>query len=84
VDAPWPFEMMRPDRWGSSDSDYIIVKGMLTSGCRFEQLAMVFPDDFETKDLLLTSLKGWAFRPASRDGEPTAVEVLLIIPRETE
>jgi len=84
VDAPWPFEMMRPDRWGSSDSDYIIVKGMLTSGGRFEQLAMVFPDDFETKDLLLTSLKGWAFRPASRDGEPTAVEVLLIIPRETE
>ncbi len=84
VDAPWPFEMMRPDRWGSSDSDYIIVKGMLTSGGRFEQLAMVFPDDLETKELLLTSLRGWAFRPASRDGEPTAVEVLLIIPRETE
>jgi hypothetical protein len=34
--------------------------------------------------LLLKSLKLWAFRPASRDGEPIAVEVLLIIPRETE
>lgn len=84
VDAPWPFEMLRPDRWGSSDSDYVMVKGMLTSGGQFEQLAMVFPEDLETRDLLLSSLKGWAFRPASRDGEATAVEVLLIIPRQTE
>lgn len=84
VDAPWPFEMLRPDRWGDTESDYVMVKGMLTSGGQFEQLAMVFPDNMETQDLLLASLKGWAFRPASRDGEPTAVEVLLIIPRQTE
>jgi hypothetical protein len=42
----------------------------------------MLPDDIETKDLLLRSLKGWEFRPSSRDGEPTAVEVLLIIPRK--
>ena len=84
VDAPWPFEMLRPDRLGDSDSDYVMVKGMLTSGGQFEQLAMVFPDNMETRDLLLASLKSWAFRPASRDGEPTAVEVLLIIPKQME
>lgn len=26
----------------------------------------------------------WEFRPSSRDGVPTTVEVLLIIPRETD
>lgn len=84
VDAPWPFEMLRPDRLTTIDPEYVMVKGMLSSTGQFEQLAMVFPENFETKDLLLTSLKGWAFRPASRDGEATAVEVLLIIPRQME
>jgi hypothetical protein len=84
IDAPWPFLIMRPDRWSASDPDYIMVHGMLTAAGRFDQLAMVFPEELDNKDLLLNSLKLWDFRPASRDGEPTAVEVLLIIPREAE
>ena len=84
IDAPWPFLIMRPDRWSASDPDYIMVHGMLTAAGRFDQLAMVFPEELDNKDLLLNSLKLWDFRPASRDGEPTAVEVLLIIPREVE
>src|SRR4029077_8040116 len=31
LDAPWPFLIMRPDRWSGSDPDYIMVRGMLTS-----------------------------------------------------
>jgi hypothetical protein len=84
VDAPWPFLIMRPDQWSASDPDYIIVHGMLTAAGKFDQLAMVFPDELDKKQLILKSLKLWAFRPASRDGVPVSVEVLLIIPREAE
>jgi len=84
LDAPWPFLILRPDRLTDSDPDYIIVHGMLTSAGQFEQLALVFPAELDKRDLLLKSLKLWAFRPASRDGEPIGVEVLLIIPRQTE
>ena len=82
VQAPWPFLMMRPDQRGASDPDYIIVHGAVTDEGKFDQLAMVFPEDLEKKELLMNSLKLWAFRPASRDGVPVPVEVLLIIPRE--
>lgn len=82
VEAPWPFLMMRPDQRGTSDPDYIIVHGSVTNEGKFDQLAMVFPEDLEKKELLMNSLKLWAFRPASRDGVPVPVEVLLIIPKE--
>jgi hypothetical protein len=82
IEAPWPFLIMRPDYWSDSDPDYIMVHGILTEAGQLDQLVMVFPDELEKKDSLLHALKLWAFRPASRDGEPTAVEVLLIIPHE--
>jgi hypothetical protein len=82
LEAPWPYSIVRPDRAG--ESAYVLVHGMVTIEGRFDQLAMVFPQDIDGKDLLFQSLNRWAFRPAKRDGEPTAVEVLLIIPRETE
>jgi len=84
LQAPWPILMMRLDRLSALDSDYIMVRGMLKSDGRFDQLAMVFPDELKDRDLLLNSLKLWEFRPASRDGEPVAVEVLLIIPRDAD
>ncbi len=84
VDAPWPFLILRPDRLANSDSDYVVVHGMITSEGRFDQLSLVFPEDLEAKTLLLKSLNEWAFRPASRDGQPIQVEILLIIPRETD
>jgi hypothetical protein len=82
IDPPWPFLMMRPNRSSESDPDYILVHGMLTEAGQFDQLTMVFPEELEKKNYLLHSLKLWEFRPASRDGEPTAVEILLIIPRD--
>lgn len=84
IDAPWPFLIMRPDRWSDSDPDYIMIHGLLTEAGQFDQLAMVFPEELEKKEWLLHSLKLWAFRPASRDGEPVGVEVLLIIPKQSE
>ena len=84
LEAPWPYLVMRPDGWGASDPDYVMVHGTLTSAGKFDQMTLAFPDELERKDLLLKSLKMWAFRPASRDGEPIAVEVLLIIPRQPD
>jgi hypothetical protein len=84
LEAPWPFFMLRPNHLDGDTVDYLIVHGILNADGTFEQLAMIFPQEFEKKDLLMNSLKQWAFRPASRDGEPTAVEVLLIIPNQTE
>jgi hypothetical protein len=84
LDAPWPFLMLRLDRLSDFEPDYVMVHGMLTSAGQFDQLAMLFPSELEQRDLLLKSLQLWAFRPARRDGQPVAVEVLLIIPRQTE
>lgn len=84
VEAPWPFLIERPDQWSASDPEYIMLHGIVTPAGRFDQLAMIFPNEFERKDLLLSSLKLWEFRPASQDGIPKAIEVLLIIPREVE
>jgi hypothetical protein len=84
LQAPWPFLLMRLDRPSAADPEYIMVRGMLTAEGHFDQLAMIFPDQLENKDMLLNSLKLWEFRPARRDGEPVAVEVLLIIPREAD
>jgi hypothetical protein len=82
IDAPWPFVMIRPNEL--SASDYIVVRGIVTAEGRFDQLALVFPEDLTQKDLLMSSLKRWQFRPASEAGQNEAVEVLLIIPRESD
>lgn len=82
LEAPWPFLIFRPDHL-VQPSDYVILHGQIDKDGRFDQLAMVFPDQFEQKDLLMSSLKIWAFRPASRDRVPVPVEVLLIIPGES-
>lgn len=80
LEAPWPYLVVRPEH--PSDSNYVLVHGTISADGSFEQLAMVYPSELENKDLLLRSLDKWAFRPAKRDGVPTPVEMLLIIPRE--
>jgi hypothetical protein len=84
LDAPWPFLILRPDKLSATGEEYVLVHGMITSEGHFEQLAMIFPEELEKKDLLISSLSKWEFRPSSRDGVPTTVEVLLIIPREAD
>ena len=81
LDAPWPFLMLRPDL---ANSDALMLHGFVNTDGRFEKLALVLPVGFQQKDLLVSSLRQWEFRPAKRDGQPIAVEVLLIIPGETE
>ena len=78
--APWPTLIVRPKSNGVADGDYILVHGIITAAGRFVQLATVVPEQFDNKKQLMEALQQWEFRPASRDGQPSAVEILLIIP----
>jgi len=84
-DAPWPYDIVRP-HFDPDDftSDALMVHGFVATSGRFERLSLVFPDDFAKAKLLLSALQQWEFRPARQNGQVAAVEVLLIIPEESE
>ncbi len=87
LDAPWPYSIVRPNldpgistRRRRSDDPRLCVN---QTG-RFETLTIVFPEDFPKAQFVLAALQKWQFRPASQDGQPARVEVLLIIPDQLE
>lgn len=85
LDAPWPYSIVRPNlEPGSVDADALMVHGFVNQAGRFETLSIVFPEGFSRAQFVLAALKQWQFRPASEDGQPARVEVLLIIPEEYE
>ena len=54
-----------------------------TSG-RFQGLSVAFPPAFPRAQFVLDALQRWQFRPAIQNGQPIRVEVMLIIPEETQ
>lgn len=83
-DPPWPYLMVRPHLLpGDLNADAIMVHGFVNTDGRFERLSVVFPPEFSQTKFVLASLKQWAFRPAMENGQSTSVEVLLIIPDES-
>jgi hypothetical protein len=83
-DAPWPYVVVRPHLAPSdTNGDAIMVHGLINTRGQFERLAVVFPQQFAQAQFVLSALQQWQFRPATQDGQITAVEVLLIIPRES-
>ncbi|QNI32884.1 hypothetical protein H7849_02495 [Alloacidobacterium dinghuense] len=83
-DAPWPYLVVRPHLAPSdTNGDAIMVHGLINARGQFEKLAVVFPQQFAQTQFVLSALQQWQFRPATQDGQITAVEVLLIIPRES-
>jgi hypothetical protein len=82
LDAPWPFVMMRSPMAALS-GDYTLVHGLVNTRGRFENLALVVPDDGAKKELL-GALQQWEFRSAAHDGQPIAIEILLIIPHRKD
>jgi hypothetical protein len=83
-DAPWPYDITRPSIDADSNTDAIMVHGFVNSAGRFEQLAVVFPTVLTEAKFLLHALQQWQFRPSMQSGQATSVEVLLIIPAESE
>jgi len=84
LDAPWPFDILRPSIDPDVNSDAIMVHGFVNTTGEFEHLAVVFPDGLAEAHFLLRALQQWHFRPAIQNGQATEVEVLLIIPNEAD
>ena len=85
LDAPWPYSIVRPNlEPGTVDADALMVHGFVDQAGHFETLSIVFPEGFQRAQFVLAALQQWQFRPASRDGQPAKVEVLLIIPEQYE
>lgn len=84
-EAPWPFDIVQP-HLNPSDftADALMVHGFVNLAGRFEHLAVVFPAEFAQTKFLLSALQQWQFRPGRQNGQLAAVEVLLIIPEQTE
>ena len=71
--------MFRPNLALPADADALLVRGRLNTDGRLEQLAILAPTEWAQKDSLFHALAQWRFRPAMKDGQPVAVEVLLVI-----
>jgi hypothetical protein len=85
LEAPWPYEIVRPNLdLAQIDSDALILHGFVNKDGRFEKLEVAFPEQFVQAGMLLNVLNQWQFRPAKQNGQMTAVEVLLIIPGQSE
>ena len=84
-EAPWPYDIVQPHLDPNDyTSDAVMVHGFVNLAGRFERLAVVFPTEFAQAKFVLTALQQWQFRPARQNGQLAPVEVLLIIPEETE
>ncbi len=84
LDAPWPYDILRPSIDPNLDADAIMVHGFVNTSGRFEHLAVIFPNGLAEARFLLHALEQWQFRPARQNGEATVVEVLLIIPDDAD
>jgi hypothetical protein len=83
-EAPWPYDVTRPSIDPDTGAEAIIIHGFVNATGHFERLAIVFPAELAEAKFLLHALQQWEFRPATQNGVITQVEVLLIIPDETD
>jgi hypothetical protein len=85
LEAPWPYNIVRPNLApGSVDADALMIRGFVNQSGRFEDLNVVFPQSFSGAQFVLAALQQWQFRPATQDGQPAKVEIMLIIPEELQ
>ena len=85
LEAPWPYDIVRPNLPEESiNSDALMIHGYVNDSGHFDALSVVFPSQFPMARFVLDSLSHWQFRPASQNGQVARVEVLLIIPEESE
>lgn len=85
IEAPWPTYIVRPSNSPANvNADALMVHGFVNESGHFESLALVFPPEFTQTKLLLQALEQWKFRPAKHNGQLAKVEVLLIIPEDSD
>jgi hypothetical protein len=79
--APYPRVTMRPPV-KARPGRHVMVHGYITAEGRFHDLRILGASEPSETEMVLAVLERWEFRPASRDGLPTRVEILLAIPAE--
>jgi hypothetical protein len=84
LEAPWPYDITRPSIDADANSDAIMVHGFVNALGKFEKLSIIFPTGLAETKFLLHALQQWEFRPAMEMGKATLVEILLIIPAESQ
>jgi hypothetical protein len=83
LEAPWPYSIVRPNlTYDAAGGNTIMIHGFVNQSGRFDGLSVVFPPQLPMAVFVLRSLANWQFRPASQNGQPVKVEVLLIIPEQ--
>lgn len=80
VAAPFPTITVRPPAPVMPKASYIVVHGFIDPDGGFQDLEIVGTRFASLLPMLKPSLSKWRFRPASRNGKPVQVEVLLLIP----
>lgn len=85
LEAPWAYSIVRPNLPpGAINADALLIHGFINAAGKFENLSVAFPQPFPIGPFVLHALQQWQFRPATRDGQASKVEVLLIIPDQDE
>jgi len=80
VKPPYPLMMLVPDPAFLAKATRAMLYGFITAAGRFRELRPVRDEDEGFALKLVPFLKNWEFRPATRDGRPVEVELLLIVP----
>ncbi|MCC6858857.1 MAG: hypothetical protein IT158_09855, partial [Bryobacterales bacterium] len=78
--APYPRIMLVPPLSTLVRLERTILHGFITVQGQFRELKPVRKEDEGFFSRIGSFLKTWEFRPATRDGLPVEVEMLLIIP----
>lgn len=80
--APYPLVTVLPPVVMLPRTSYIMVHGFVDKIGKFKDLTVLRAPDKKIAPLLVPQLAEWQFRPATRDGVPILVEILLAIPPE--
>lgn len=79
--APYPKTTLRPPI-GHRPGGYVMVHGFIGANGRFQDIRVLGTGDARENADVIAVLELWEFRPATRQGQPMRVEMLLAIPAE--
>ncbi|MGD0302611.1 MAG: hypothetical protein ABSE86_36535 [Bryobacteraceae bacterium] len=80
ITAPYAFSIIGPTIQFRAGARYAFIHGFVNASGRFEHLTEASDQEIENIAAVLESLGQWEFRPATKDGVPAMVEILLCIP----
>jgi hypothetical protein len=80
VKSPFPRNTVTPPLAVLAKGSRTVVHGILDSHGQFRELKAVRQEDEAFVTRIIPFLEQWEFRPATRDGMPVGVEMLLVIP----